>query len=297
MHILEVCPETKLGERETYYLQKYLPILNSVFSSTITEGVIKQTLLLKLKDLRVRGKDSRSSLLYVYEWTEIGINNQPIMYNSSNEASRSLSYPISGILRYKNTSIPYRGKLFFNYPITDFNLVFEQTKKLTPKGLLNRVISTQVWAYDANNLELVNNAPFDSLLDTANYFGVNYRTIARHLNTNKAIKRSGILVYFFKNKLDVQLSKQLLAARKIGDSRNYNTKVWVYKADSLELINNRPFDSIFSAVSYICIGKSTLYRNLDSSKPVVLRKVKLTVYFLTKEMSSEFKEKLKSINL
>lgn len=375
MHILEVCPETKLGERETYYLQKYLPILNSVFSSTITEGVIKQTLLLKLKDLRVRGKDSRSSLLYVYEWTEIGINNQPIMYNSSNEASRSLSYPVSDILRYKNTSIPYRGKLFFNYPITDFNLVFEQTKKLTPKGLLNRVISTQVWAYDAinlelikgspfpsknkaakalgisratldlvidkggtagskaiyvysrrlsveeikpllakvgylqlglkvpvyvydaNNLELVNNAPFDSLLDTANYFCVNYRTIARHLNTNKAIKRSGILVYFFKNKLDVQLSKQLLAARKIGDSRNYNTKVWVYKADSLELINNRPFDSIFSAVSYICIGKSTLCRNLDSSKPVVLRKVKLTVYFLTKEMSSEFKEKLKSINL
>lgn len=89
----------------------------------------------------------------------------------------------------------------------------------------------------------------------------------------------------------MRLSKQLLAARKIGDSRNYNTKVWVYKADSLELINNRPFDSIFSAVNYIGIAKSTLYRNLDSSKPVVLRNVKLTVYFLTKEMSSEFKEK------
>lgn len=35
------------------------------------------------------------------------------------------------------------------------------------------------YVYDANNLELVNNAPFDSLLDTANYFGVDYRTIAR----------------------------------------------------------------------------------------------------------------------
>lgn len=371
IHILEVCAETKLGERETYYLQKYVPILNSVFSSTITEGVIKQTLLLKLKDLRGAWsiKYSGSSLVYVYEWTEIGINRQPTIYNSSNEASRSLSYPISGILRYKNTSIPYRGKLFFNYPITEFNQVFEQTKKLTPKGLLNRVISTQVWAYDAinlelikgspfpsinkaakalgipratldlvldkartagskaiyaysrrlsvedlkpllakvgylqlglkvpvyvydaNNLELVNNAPFDSLLETANYFGVDYRTIARHLNTNKAIKRSGRLVYLFKNKLDVQLSKQLLAARKIGDSRNYNTKVWAYKADSLELINNCPFDSISSAVNYIGIDKSTIYRNLDSSKPVVLRKVKLTVYFLTKEMSSDFKEK------
>lgn len=61
----------------------------------------------------------------------------------------------------------------------------------------------------------------------------------------------------------------------------------------MELINNRPFDSIFSPVNYLGIAKSTLYRNLDSCKPVVLRKVKLTVYFLTKEMSSDFEEKIK----
>ena len=96
-----------------------------------------------------------------------------------------------------------------------------------------------VYVYDANTLELVNNAPFDSLLDTANYFGVDYRTITRHLNTNKAVKRGERLVYFsfallcisaktrVKKKLDAQLSKQLLAANKItiGDSRNYNTKI------------------------------------------------------------------------
>lgn len=93
--------------------------------------------------------------------------------------------------------------------------------------------------------------------------------------------------------MDRKLSKQLLTDRKIGDSRNYNIKVWVYKADSKELINNRPFDSIFSAVNYLGIAKSTLYRNLDNCKPVVLRKVKLTVYFLTKEMSSGFEEKIK----
>lgn len=43
-----------------------------------------------------------------------------------------------------------------------------------------------VYVYDANTLELVNNTPFDSLLATADYFCVNYRTIARHVNTNKA---------------------------------------------------------------------------------------------------------------
>ena len=94
--------------------------------------------------------------------------------------------------------------------------------------------------------------------------------------------------------MNAELSKQLLAARpRIADSRNYNTKVWVYKADNLELIKNRSFDSVLSAVSYLGIAKSTLYRNLGNSKPVALRKVKLTVYFLTKEMSYEFKDKIK----
>ena len=45
-----------------------MPILNSVFSSSITEGVIKQTLLLKLKDLRaIKRKDSKAIIVYVYE--------------------------------------------------------------------------------------------------------------------------------------------------------------------------------------------------------------------------------------
>ena len=56
-----------MGESETYYLQKYIPVLNSGFSSSITEGVIKQTLFLKLKDLRDTNKvlDSKDTLVYV----------------------------------------------------------------------------------------------------------------------------------------------------------------------------------------------------------------------------------------
>lgn len=197
IHILEVCPETKLGERETYYLQKYIPILNSVFSSSITEGVIKQTLLLKLKDIRAikRGKGSRVILVYVYEWPEKGINRQPTIYNSSNEASRSLAYPISGILRYKNTSIPYRGKLFFNYPITDFSQVFEESRKLTPKGLLNRVISTQVWAYDAINLELIKGSPFASKTKAAKALHIPRVTIDLVIDKGGTAGSKAIYVY------------------------------------------------------------------------------------------------------
>ena len=93
--------------------------------------------------------------------------------------------------------------------------------------------------------------------------------------------------------LGAQLKKQLLAANPtIADSRNAQTKVWVYKADSFELINNAPFDSILSAAKYLNISKSTLYRNFYSNKPTLLRKMSIAVYFWSKERSSELIEEV-----
>jgi hypothetical protein len=93
-------------------------------------------------------------------------------------------------------------------------------------GDLQLGLKVPVYVYDANTLELVNNVPFQSLLDAANFLGTGYRTIARHLNTNKATRRDGKLVYLFKKELDAQLKKQLLAANPtIADSRNAQTKV------------------------------------------------------------------------
>lgn len=60
----------------------------------------------------------------------------------------------------------------------------------------------------------------------------------------------------------------------------------------MELINNRPFDCITAVVSHIGISRSTVYRKLDTGKPVVLSKLNLAVYFLSKQLSSELKDKL-----
>ena len=144
----------------------------------------------------------------------------------------------------------------------------EEIKALIAKvGDVQLGIKIPLYAYEVNTLELVNNAPFDSLSDAANYF-VDYRTIVRHLNTNKATKRGGILVYFMhslrstKKKLDRNLNKQLIdTGRRIANSRSYNTKVWVYNAYNLELINHRPFDSILYAANHIGIAKSTQERS------------------------------------
>ena len=277
IHILEVCPETILGERETYYLQKYIPILNSVFSSSITEGVIKQTLLLKLKDLRAinRGKDSRVILVYVYEWTEEGISRQPTIYNSSNEASRSLSYPISGILRYKNTSIPYRGKLFFNYPITDFSQVFEESKKLTPKGLLNRVISTQVWAYDAISLELIKGSPFASKTKAAKALYIPRATI--DLVIDKGGTAGSKAIYVYSRPLSVAEIKPLIA--KAGNLQlGLKVPVYVYDANTLGLVNDAPFDSLLATANYFGVNYRTIARHLNTNK-ATFRSGRLVYFF------------------
>lgn len=83
----------------------------------------------------------------------------------------------------------------------------------------------RVYVYDADTRSLVNNGPFYSILEAANWFSVESRAITRHLDTKIPIKRNGRLVYFFKEKLDPSLSKELLASTGVGDSRNHNAKV------------------------------------------------------------------------
>jgi len=87
-------------------------------------------------------------------------------------------------------------------------------------------LKVPVYVYDANTLELVKNEPFDSLLNAAKYFDIEYRAIACHLDTKKAVKRNGRLVYLLKKKFDAHLIKELLIANPImADSRNARTKV------------------------------------------------------------------------
>lgn len=123
IHIVEICPKSKLAERESYYLQKYLPLLNSVISSGV-ELKVRQTLGSKLKELRNLNKAlylESSRVLYAYETSrQAGINRKALTFKNCKEASIALDLPVSGIFRYRNTYIPYRNKLFFSRRLEDF---------------------------------------------------------------------------------------------------------------------------------------------------------------------------------
>ena len=148
--ILEVCSLNNQGERENYYLQKYLPLLNSVFSSSIIESSIQITLKDKLNALRTPkstlSSKKKSIYIYVYDIDDKSINKSYVLFKSMSEASVVLGINIASISQYKDTYIPYRHKLFFTDPIVDFHQAFETSNTNTPKGLVNRVIPVKIWS-------------------------------------------------------------------------------------------------------------------------------------------------------
>ena len=131
--ILEVCTPEEQGARENEYLQKYFPLLNSAFSSSFTESAINETLKSKLDALKasksVAPRVSKSIPHYVYDIDDKGINKNYVLYQSLKDASISLDINVASLNHYRNTDIPFRGKLFYTQPLVYFNLAFESSKK------------------------------------------------------------------------------------------------------------------------------------------------------------------------
>ena len=67
--------------------------------------------------------------LYVYNIDDKGISKEFVMFNSMRETSATLGINMASINQYRNTSVPYRGRLFYTDPIKDFNQAFEISKK------------------------------------------------------------------------------------------------------------------------------------------------------------------------
>ena len=118
----------------------------------------------------------------------------------------------------------------------------------------------KVWAYNANNLELINDRPFAHLKSAADYFNVRPATILKHLDSKLATKRKGVLVYTFSKELDSEFKSKLLISKTtdVALTRHFNQKVWVYKAQSVELVNDAPFSSIRKASNFLGTNFETI---------------------------------------
>ena len=104
---------------------------------------------------------------------------------------------------------------------------------------------------------------------TANYFNVGYRSILRHLDTNKVTIKKGKSVLFFSKKLSLEEIKKI----KVKKIKNENVKLWVYSSklennSNLVLINNNQptFNSKYLAAKELKITHRTVSKYLDTGK-------------------------------
>ena len=288
--VVEECALDTLGLRENYYIQEYLPLLNSAYLSSISEKSINHTLkskldLLKKSNSTVEFKKNIS--LFVYDLEEDGIKNSAVHFNSIKEASIALDINHTSLSQYRDTSVPYRGKLIYTSPIEDFDMEYEAVLKNTPQNQLNKVTPIKVWAYEAKTLKLIEGSPFESKNKASSALGISRTVIDYFLDKDKP---EGVIGnYLYTRSLDNHEIENLL--EKAENLQLGNKKgVWAYEANTLELINNSPFPSIQEAANYFQINYRTISRHLDTNLATVQNNT--FVYFFKKEIDSNLKDTL-----
>ena len=137
--------------------------------------------------------------------------------------------------------------------------------KLIEVSSLRKTNNCEIWVYDAKNLQSIYGV-FNSMQKAADHFNVDYRSILRHLDTNKATIRNDKLVLFFSKKLDLEYIKGI----KVENIKNETIKLWVYKKINNELVlinNNKPtFNSKNIAAKELNISSKTIAKYLDTNK-------------------------------
>lgn len=91
----------------------------------------------------------------------------------------------------------------------------------------------------------------------AEYFKVDYRSIQRHLDTNKVTLKDGKLVLFYSKELTIENIKEL----KIENKKNETINIWVYRN-----VNEEPtFNSRSEAAKELKFSKKTITKYLDTN--------------------------------
>ena len=273
--IVEVCDLNAQQERENFYLQKYLPLLNTVFKSNFSDSQIYETLYSKLK-AKQQNLDYKNKhigiFIYVYTYNNDQINNNYIKYDSINTLSKEINVARDTIKRYLNTNVPYKNYLFYTKVLHDFDLINNLICK-AKKGLdLNKTLPKKVLVYSVSGEML----QFDSKEEAARFLNVQARTITNHID--KWIKGGINGYYLFSQELN-NIEKQKLL--KVSSLRKTNNcEVWVYDANNLQSIYGT-FNSMQKAADHFNIDYRSILNHLDTNK-ATLKNDKLVLFYSKK---------------
>ncbi len=151
-----------------------------------------------------------------------------------------------------------------------------EKEKLIQISKLRKFNNCEVWVYDAKNINNILGT-FKSIQKAADQFNVDYRTILKHLDTNKVTIKNDKLVLFFSKKLKLTEIENI----KIKNIKNETRKLWIYKKIKNELIlfqsvaplgveggntNEPTFNSINIASKELNISYNAIIKYLDTNK-------------------------------
>lgn len=143
--ILEFTEESELDRRENFYLDKYIPALNTIFRSSgsvvgpkeISEQILYKNMYKIFLSQKQNIKEDITGAglgIWVYKYLDSHIEKAFEKYPSMLSTSFFKTCKSTGrdrgmIRKFLNTNIPIRGLLFYSSPVLDFYRAFLLSKE------------------------------------------------------------------------------------------------------------------------------------------------------------------------
>lgn len=261
--VIETCNLEVQEERENYFLQKYLPLLNTIFKSNLSDIQTYDSLYenLKVRQLEPNYDNKYKGIyIYLYEYVNGKLDTSYKTFNSINELSNYLGVARETLSIYLNTYVPFRNNLFLTQNIESFELVEKLISDATQGLKLDSNLAKKVWMYFIEADGSIVKTTHESKGAVAKLLNVQDRIITNHID--KWIKGGINGHYIFSCKLDtIELEKLL----EISSLRKFNNnRVWAYNASTLELISDS-FSSLQKAADYFKVDYRSILNHLDTN--------------------------------
>jgi len=296
--VIEVCSSEQQGARENWYLQEYLPLLNTNFISKYSEATIYKSLYDILESNRtdtVLNNNRTSISIYAYKYTNSHIDKAFVQYDSVNSATKATNIARETIRMYLNTNVPYKGLLFYSKTIDNFESILSLVKSSSAGLELYSKLAKKVWIYTLSDNQKSSDHVrrdtceqcFVSREKACEFLKVNSNMIRSHIDSLKPGGINGH--YLFSKPLSDKEFKELVELSTIQAKKN-QIKVWVYEVKTLKLINNSPFNSMKKTGDHFNVDYRAILSNLDTRSAV--NKNGIWVYFFSSELSATVRDEL-----
>lgn len=216
--IVEVCPLEKQGTRENWYLQEYLPLLNTNFVSKYSESLVFNSLYDLLNKKRL-GADIPNNpyggiLIYVYKYSGTFIDKTPEVLKSISKVSKKTGVSRASISIYLNTNVPYKGLLFYTNPIQNFESTYVLVQNSKKDLNLGHNKAKEVLVYSSSAKEDIQSQFFPSREKAAEFLNISSNLVRYHIDNWKPGGINGY--YIFSKKLTDYELQDLIELSSLG---------------------------------------------------------------------------------